>query len=166
MVVRLGDYDLTKDDDGAIHKDYSIEGRLIHKSYAPPATYHDIALIKLNETVIFTDFIKPVCLWTDPSNILEDKKKKVAIGWGNTEYGMMFTKREHNFILIIIILAAAKGSDVLLKVGLLVYSNSICNTHFSDIREREYFPNGVASSTICAGDLESEKDTCQVRFSF
>lgn len=75
--VRLGEFDITNDTDciqelnGQLDcmdppVDYAIERIMPHPLYNPknPSKHHDIAILKLNETVKYTDFIQPICLPT------------------------------------------------------------------------------------------------------
>lgn len=62
-MVRLGDQNLAKANDGAQPVEYDIEKPLIeHEDYNMGYRTNDIALIKLAKNVIFTDFIRPACL--------------------------------------------------------------------------------------------------------
>lgn len=49
--------------------------------------YNDIALYKLAKEVIFSEYILPICLNTDPSLIMNEL---IATGWGQTEDGLYF----------------------------------------------------------------------------
>lgn len=61
-VVRLGDQNLLKDDDGAQPVEYKVWRVIKHKNYVHNLKKNDIALIELDQTVIFTKFIRPACL--------------------------------------------------------------------------------------------------------
>lgn len=88
-VVRLGEYDLSTDDDSE-HQDMEISEIVHHPAYNGIQAYNDVSLIRLNKSVAFGRFIKPACLWqldTIPSERL------IAIGWGqlgHCEYMQMF----------------------------------------------------------------------------
>lgn len=72
--VRLGEYDLTKEED-CIQElngnldcadppvDIPIQEIIPHPQYNPtnPSKHHDIAILKLARRVNFTDFIQPIC---------------------------------------------------------------------------------------------------------
>lgn len=79
--VRLGEFDITNDTDciqelnGQLDcmdppVDYAIEKIIPHPLYNPknPSKHHDIAILKLNETVKYSDFIQPICLPTKEFN--------------------------------------------------------------------------------------------------
>lgn len=137
-VVRLGDLDLKRSDDGSAHVDYDIENIVRHPQYKYPQRYNDIALLKTKEQVAFTKFIRPACLYTKPE---VSHTKAIAMGWGKTEY------------------TAAETNNKLLKVVLEVYDNQYCHqTYKIDYK----LPDGIKSSMLCAGERKGGRDTCQV----
>ena len=52
-VIRLGEYDynLNSDEEDALHIDFSPGQIIFHPLYKAPSAYHDLALVKLNETI-------------------------------------------------------------------------------------------------------------------
>ena len=62
--VRLGEQNLVSDDDGAQPIEIKILSFIKHPSYNSFEQIHDIALIELDTTMNFTDFIRPACLHT------------------------------------------------------------------------------------------------------
>lgn len=94
--VRLGEYDTTTNPD-CIKDDaksevcaddvvtVGIEEQIAHENYNPHSSdqKYDIALLRLNREIPFTNYIKPICL---PPNDNVGKKLFVA-GWGKTEKG-------------------------------------------------------------------------------
>lgn len=134
-VVRLGELDLSSENDGSQYKDYPLSRVIVHPSYSPPSKYNDIALLETRDEIQFTQFIRPACL-----NLNSDIQngQAVATGWGRTDF-------------------AADNSDKLMKVTLNVYTNQRCTTTFpTDVS----LPRGVASTMLCAGDLKGGRDTC------
>lgn len=78
--VRLGEWDLmtAEDcDDQLINEkvcspaaiDYEIEDKIPHPQYDPYGSnqHNDIALLRLKNSVTYTDFIKPICLPSEPA---------------------------------------------------------------------------------------------------
>lgn len=51
QVARLGEYDLTKENDGASPIDFAIERTIVHDEYVPDIILNDIAIIKLQYQV-------------------------------------------------------------------------------------------------------------------
>lgn len=58
---------------------------------------------------------------------------------------------------------AEKKSDVLLKVGISIIDNKLCNELYKMDETTKKLGNGIVPSMMCAGELEGGKDTCQVR---
>lgn len=92
--VRLGEYNTATDQDCIADGENSmicaddpisvgIEEQIAHESYNPLSKdqKYDIALLRLNRAVSFTNYIKPICL---PSTATVESKLFVA-GWGKTE---------------------------------------------------------------------------------
>lgn len=63
--VRLGDQNLATNEDGAGPADYEIDQIITHPGYNPRFKENDIALIKLKTEVVFTEFVRPACLYQD-----------------------------------------------------------------------------------------------------
>lgn len=98
--VRLGEYD-TKSDNDCVEQDCAdpvvnvrIAEKIPHESYDPASKNqaNDIALLRLERTVTFTDFIKPICL-PRSQNLRSADLTGIALsvsGWGKTENGIIF----------------------------------------------------------------------------
>lgn len=97
--VRLGEFDITNDTD-CIQElngqlactdppvDYAVEKIIPHPLYNPtnPSKHHDIAILKLNDTVKYSDFIQPICLPTKEFNKgLVPGYPQMVCGWGKTD---------------------------------------------------------------------------------
>lgn len=97
--VRLGEYDITNDTDciqelnGQLDcmdppVDYAIEEIIPYPLYNPmnPSKHHDLAILKLNETVKYSDFIQPICLPSNEFNKgLVPGLPHTCVGWGKTD---------------------------------------------------------------------------------
>ncbi|TMW52759.1 hypothetical protein DOY81_002163 [Sarcophaga bullata] len=105
--VRLGEWNITTDPDCQIirnggkacadpHLDVGIEQIHVHPDYRVnaknegPFQYNDIALIRLDRDIHFTDFIQPICLPVRPFQRTEifDGVVMYVAGWGFTETGV------------------------------------------------------------------------------
>lgn len=137
-LVRLGELDLSRNDDGSEPEDYDIDKIIVHPDYRYPQKYNDIALLRLRNIVRFTKFIRPACLYTKQDI---PQRKAVATGWGKTDY------------------LAANTNNKLLKVALDVLSNDRCSRTY---KQNKNLPEGIKSTMLCVGDLQGGKDTCQV----
>lgn len=85
--VLLGDVDRVSTEDQAEPQLLEVVGRFTPNSgRKPKELYHDIALLQLSTEVDMTRFVRPACLWTEPT--LEDNNDAfVATGWGDTTKG-------------------------------------------------------------------------------
>uniref|UniRef100_A0A182R142 CLIP domain-containing serine protease n=1 Tax=Anopheles farauti TaxID=69004 RepID=A0A182R142_9DIPT len=146
--VRLGEWDTstTQDCEGLGDDvdcspppiDVPIVGKIPHPEYVPTSAeqYNDIALLRLEISVPFSDFIKPICLPLQPELKTRDYvgfRMQVA-GWGRT--------------------ATARYSNVKQKVAVDGVSLDACNM----VYQRELVQ--LRPTQLCAGG-EAGKDSCQ-----
>lgn len=100
VAVRLGEFDTGSDKDCILNGDNKLECAapsievpveeiIMHDDYRPDSrnNQNDIALIRLAKDVVFTYFIKPICLPRDgfQSCVITGKKHTVC-GWGQTDF--------------------------------------------------------------------------------
>lgn len=68
-----------------------VEQLIPHEDYNPDSKQqeHDIALVRLSQTVTFTDFVRPICLplSNDLRRTVYDNVALTVAGWGKTENG-------------------------------------------------------------------------------
>ncbi|KAJ4427990.1 hypothetical protein ANN_24003 [Periplaneta americana] len=140
--VRLGDLDLKSDEDDVDAKMYDIVKRIPHPEYKQSKQYHDIALLKLGQDVVFNSFMKPACLHTEDNIASPDV---IATGWGRgapvNETGkklMAVTLQQQPM---------AKCQEALKMVNAQVLKNAL----HEGLKE---------DSMMCAGVDEGGKDTC------
>jgi len=83
--VRLGVFDRTKQEPGQVPSKV-IEVH-VHPNYSSPDSWNsnDIALLKLEKPVEFTDHISPICLPTVQDELPPAGTNTFIIGWGNTK---------------------------------------------------------------------------------
>uniref|UniRef100_A0A6B2EGH1 Putative serine protease 18d n=1 Tax=Phlebotomus kandelakii TaxID=1109342 RepID=A0A6B2EGH1_9DIPT len=135
-VIRLGELDITRDNDGATPQDYGVETIISHPDYKGSSVYNDLALIRLDKNVEFNQFIRPACLakeWTSSDS------RVTAYGWGHTSFGGV-------------------ESPVLMKIPLTVYATKECSDNYPASRRLR---TGIMNTQICAGDPDGFRDTCQ-----
>ncbi len=84
MIVRIGDLNLERDDDGAQPQNINVAKVTVHPNYKPPQLYNDIALLKLGRKISFNKNLRPACLNTKHEI---NSPKVVATGWGSRNYG-------------------------------------------------------------------------------
>jgi secreted trypsin-like serine protease len=145
VVVRLGDQNLKRDDDGAEPQEFRVKNYVRHEKYSVKSKYYDIGLIELNGDAKFTKFVRPACLWQDsqiPTSIA------VATGWGSIE--------DHG-----------PTSDELQKVALTIMQNRDCQPYLKHVIDHtDILSQGIIDSQLCAaaieeGKLVGQRDTCQ-----
>ncbi|XP_058823601.1 CLIP domain-containing serine protease B4-like isoform X1 [Topomyia yanbarensis] len=142
--VRLGEYDLKNDGPDCkegvcadIPVDVGIENIIVHENYNPQqkSQYDDIALIRFNRDVAFSEYIRAICLPVDDAERYRNNVGTAAFaaGWGRTE--------------------TASSSNIKLKVELSITELNRCSA--------VYRPSGVAlrDTQMCAGGVRG-KDTC------
>jgi len=143
--VRLGDWDTRTNPDcqqktnervcNDPHVDVPIEKIIVHESYNPDSRsqYHDIALLRMQRDVTFTEFIVPICLPTDTGlrSLKYTNKELEVVGFGKTE--------------------TENSSANKLKVTLNALSDQQCQAKYSHL--------GLIEGQLCAGG-EAGKDSC------
>ncbi|KAJ8681741.1 hypothetical protein QAD02_017533 [Eretmocerus hayati] len=89
VLVRLGEHDDETNPDcretvcNLPHEDYFVEDINVHRKFDPVHLYNDLALVRVNRTIIFTDFIRPICMPTAYLSTDNGELNKVAFsGWG------------------------------------------------------------------------------------
>ncbi|XP_056221498.1 transmembrane protease serine 9-like [Seriola aureovittata] len=115
---------------------------ILHPNYDSDSSDNDIALLRLSSPVMFTDYIRPVCLAASDS-VFNNGTDSWVTGWGAVNEGV-----------------SLPFPQTLQEVEVPVLGNRQCNCL-----------NGVGTVTdnmICAGVLAGGKDSCQVScfFSF
>ncbi|KAF5269795.1 hypothetical protein FQA39_LY08576 [Lamprigera yunnana] len=82
MLVRLGDYNLKTEMDCIRHtqlnvyecsvvQEYGIEEQITHPFYNSSTFDNDIGLLRLDTTVIFTEYVRPICLPMSSTDVVE-----------------------------------------------------------------------------------------------
>lgn len=115
--------------------DLGFTERIQHPFFSLRSGNNDIALLKLEKKVPFTDFIRPICL--PPPDLPEPKEGTLMdiAGWGITEEG--------------------KQSDYKLKVQIPMLSNERCKqvyTNYSHVNPNQACAGGEDGKDACYGD--------------
>ncbi|KAJ8971013.1 hypothetical protein NQ314_000932, partial [Rhamnusium bicolor] len=79
--VRLGVTKLNETDP----QDYAINNITVNSGYNTSTKHHDIALIKVDKEIKFSDRVYPACLYFDN----DDPQGLIVTGWGKTTIGML-----------------------------------------------------------------------------
>ncbi|XP_053682110.1 CLIP domain-containing serine protease B8-like [Sabethes cyaneus] len=151
--VRLREYNVYDDPDCVIEQDFRDcseekfdavpKNIIIHPDYDNDGLnkHHDIALIEIEPSPPYSDFLRPICL-PEPEldNGAAEGKKLVVSGWGRTD---IFRKQLGNNAL----------SPIKLKVVLPFVDQETCKKVFRPQRLE------IGSGQLCAGGQKA-KDTC------
>ncbi|CAK1542032.1 unnamed protein product [Leptosia nina] len=140
-IVRLGDkniLDVTYNDQDPY--DVRIKRFINHPNFNPPRKYFDIAIIELEQTVKFSRFIQPACVWGNHDfNVLGPKG--TITGWGIVETG------------------GQTVSPDLQVVSLDFINSDTCDRLLFKYRSRLW--QGLETHQMCAGKLAGGADACQ-----
>ncbi|XP_055303511.1 proclotting enzyme isoform X2 [Sitodiplosis mosellana] len=137
-VARLGEYDLSRENDGANPIDFGIERTIVHEEYLPDIILNDIAILKLKRQAPVNDKIRPICLpLFEPlrSADLTGYTPFVA-GWGSTFF-------------------QGPQSSILQDTQVPIVSTGECEKSYKAIFSTQVFDNRI----ICAGN--GAHDACQ-----
>ncbi|XP_075587535.1 trypsin-1-like [Dermatophagoides farinae] len=135
--INLDDILLRKNNqsESSIGQLLSIEKVIPHESYAPRFIMNDIALLKLNETLKFTQTLYPICL---PTTRIDEKilagHNTTIIGWGHQREGGIITNRLH-------------------EVQIPIISNEKCRKIYGEKR--------IDARQLCAAYEMGGRDSCQ-----
>lgn len=119
---------------------FTIVERIKHPDFKLPSKYNDIALVKINDPVQFSNYVRPACL---PHTKSINLRHVIASGWGRVNYGSTL-------------------SEQLQKVVLELFTTDECNKTYSNEIGRQLSRGIDVETQLCAGSHNSEKDTCQV----
>nr|XP_014432687.1 transmembrane protease serine 2 isoform X1 [Pelodiscus sinensis] len=113
---------------------YKVTKIISHPNYNSDSKDNDIALMKLQTPLRFTDTVGPVCL-PNPGMLFQSNQECWISGWGAVQQG-------------------GKSSDVLNAVMVPLIDHNTCNS-------ATVYNGLVLPTMICAGYLKGGKDSCQ-----
>eukprot|EP00094_Tigriopus_californicus_P013236 TCALIF_12801-PA protein Name:"Similar to Sb Serine proteinase stubble (Drosophila melanogaster)" AED:0.11 eAED:0.11 QI:0/0/0/0.66/0.5/0.66/3/0/199 len=117
MGVFLGEHDLSLTNETEFTLQRRVSRIVLHHGYSDatsPLT-HDIAILKLDQSVPFSPAIGPVCLPTDSSASFEPRLG-ISIGWGITENGTLSD----------VLQQASNVSNKMNEVEINIISSEVC----------------------------------------
>lgn len=120
IVVSLGQHNIRKLHDPRTIS-MGLESLNVHPEFLkdPKGSYDaDIALLILERAVTFSEFIKPVCLWSgEVDETAVFGKTGVVVGWGKDESGQLVTKApKRASIPIVSHIDCIRSSETFLKI--------------------------------------------------
>jgi hypothetical protein len=135
LYVTIGDHNIHSTREGH-HETRKISQLILHRGFEIKTYNNDVALLKLERAVDFTEYIQPICLPEANSSQSMDGYEVVVAGWG----------RERSY-----------GSSVatLRKVNIPIWKHSECQRVFNT-----FAPGRLTEKNICAGDGKRNKDAC------
>lgn len=138
-VARFGELDLNREDDGAAPIDILIQDRKVHEGYNPTTFTNDIAILKLQNDVTFTNLIQPICLPLPPDIRSRDfvRNYPFIAGWGSIHFN-------------------GPSSSKLLQLQVPVVTQTLCKEAFKTFRTAH-----IDDRVLCAGFAAGGKDACQ-----
>ncbi|XP_017890446.1 serine protease snake-like isoform X2 [Ceratina calcarata] len=141
--IRLGVLDLEKTNKTETYEpqDIRIMELIKHPEYKRPSEYHDIAILRLERSATFNDWVRPTCLPYSLPPTGKAAPTPTAMGWGQVEWG-------------------GDRSNYLLKVSVSIKDHDECNATFTGGITDDKLRFGIVDDwQLCAGDFG--KDTCQ-----
>lgn len=131
--VAVGDHRMIQNDpnEEPDSKIIRTEGAIVHPDYSSTTFDNDIALLKLKEKIVFTDFVQPICLHQED---MKEPDNAYATGWGATTEG-------------------SAGANILQEVKIPIITNQQCeNAYGFDIK-----PSMICAGDLENGGI----DACQ-----
>lgn len=87
VVIKVGAFDLDDLSDD-ISKTVYIDKATRHEGFDPYTLKNDILIMTLQKKVVYNDYIRPVCLWSEDNTDLDQivNKRGIVTGWGTNEH--------------------------------------------------------------------------------
>ena len=146
MLVRLGDYNLKNSSDcieltqyGSYDcsevQEYGVEKKIIHPFFNKFTFYNDIALLRLNKKVIYSDYVRPICVPRSENDLAQPGETLFTTGFGD------FDRHGKDF-------------GVKKKIRTRHISNEECQARFHELS----FITPVTEFQMCTEDLKNSTD--------
>lgn len=130
-----------------------------HHAYNTRSKENDMSLLKLQQPLVFNQFVRPINIWMSP---LPSFRKCTVTGWGSTReseqlFGRIACPLQSwsRLTYVSSVTSSPDGPRVhrLQEVNVTILPHEVCN---------QYYPGRVRSTMFCAGRSEGGADACQV----
>ncbi|XP_031837509.1 venom protease isoform X2 [Nomia melanderi] len=139
--VRLGNEDLTSDDDNV--QRIPISDIMYHPDYALNINYNDVAVLKLKQKVQASTSVKPICLQTKSLATVNitSNTSFIVLGWGLTSFD------------------SSTSNKLMRTPSISIVDREECSKYYEGFRK---LPRGFDDSILCAIDRNESRrsDAC------
>ncbi|XP_043246371.1 serine proteinase stubble-like [Amphibalanus amphitrite] len=144
-IVRVGGHNIELDfRSGDRSERHEVAKLTLHPQYRPPRSYHDIAIVTLRRALVYSRFVRPICLPPPDLKLRRGMAAKIT-GHGYQEFN------------------AGELSAQLREAQIQLVRRKFCNASYARLGRAFFdkYPSGVLSHIICAGDEKGGVDACQ-----
>lgn len=139
LKVRVGDWDISKNDELAPHQEASVVDAIIHEGFYAAAVHNDFALLFLAEPMKLGGHIDTLCLPSPQQPI--DPTRCLVTGWGKDKFGQ-----------------GGRYQVIMKKLQLPIVPRDVCQNALRTTRLGQYFK--LHESFVCAGGIPGV-DACK-----
>uniref|UniRef100_A0A182YFQ6 Peptidase S1 domain-containing protein n=1 Tax=Anopheles stephensi TaxID=30069 RepID=A0A182YFQ6_ANOST len=154
--VKLGMHRLSANDSSSLQT-FTVQKIIPHSKFVPNSHKHDVALLRLNGTVSFTNYVQPVCLDLTETIWVEYLADVIGtvVGWGITEKNRISDQLLQAELPIVRYTDCVESNPEL--YGRLIYSGMYCAGILNDSdRNEDYEEDNIYSLR-----MEMESDSPQ-----
>ncbi|KAK5643984.1 hypothetical protein RI129_007829 [Pyrocoelia pectoralis] len=145
--VVLGEHNLGQ---SAHSEEYGIEKITVHADYKKSSQgNHDIALIKLNASVKFSDYIKPICLPSEGNSLLQAGDQIILAGWSK---GTVDEPRRTKKVVVRRVITNEECQQLFAAHKVTINDNFLCTHTLNDYKDCTYPGDGGAPIMLKSGD--------------
>lgn len=134
--IRVGDYDFSSVQERLPYIERGIAKKVVHPKYNFFTYEYDLALVRLESSLVFALHISPICLPATDDLLIGENA--TVTGWGRLSEGGTLP-------------------SVLQEVSVPIVSNDVCKSMFLRAGRHEFIPDIF----LCAGYENGGQDSCQ-----
>ncbi|XP_015267240.1 PREDICTED: coagulation factor VII-like [Gekko japonicus] len=130
LKIKLGEHD--RDDEDEAEQERRVAEIIIHERYIPRKTDNDIALLRLDKPVNFTDYVVPICLPEQrfAADVLSSIKFSTVSGWGRLIEGGATSS-----LLLRVDVPRIKTKECIQSTNLNITRNMFCAGYLTGIKD-------------------------------